>query len=67
MQDFEIRHLDSCEVGISALTERAQAFGRLEPGRTVVFRSLGDASLMAYVDVAEAKGFTFAERELLQR
>ncbi|MGA2936388.1 MAG: hypothetical protein ABSF52_04730 [Syntrophobacteraceae bacterium] len=67
MQDFEIRLLNSGEVGISALTERAQAFSRLEPERTLMFKSLGDTSLVDYVDVAEAKGFTFAGRELLRR
>ena len=65
MQDFEIRLLNSGEVGISALTERAQRARCLKPGHTLMFKSPADA--VAYVDVAEAEGFTFAGRELLQR
>jgi hypothetical protein len=68
MQDFEIRLLNSGEVGISALTERAQAKARcLKPGHRLVFRSPADPDAVAYVDVLEAEGFTVKGRELLQR
>jgi len=43
MADFEIRMLNDSEVGISALTERAQKDRRIAAGETLAFKSPGDA------------------------
>jgi hypothetical protein len=53
--------LNDTEVGIKALTERAQRARRLAPGHTIACPE--DAR--DYVDVAEAEGLTFVGRELL--
>ena len=51
MADFEIRMLNDSEVGISALTERAQKDRRIAAGVTV--------------KAAEKEGFTFKGKELI--
>ena len=63
MADFEIRMLNDTEVGISALTERAQKERRNPPGHTLAFKSPSDAR--PYVTAAEREGFTFKGKELL--
>ena len=57
MTDFEIRMLNTTEVGVSALSERAQSERRLSPGLTLAFKSKADAA--EYVAVAEEEGFVF--------
>jgi len=63
MADFEIRMLNDSEVGISALTERAQKDRRITAGETLAFKSPGDAR--PYVKAAEKEGFTFKGKELI--
>lgn len=63
MPDFEIRMLNDTEVGIVAMTERAQLGRRIAPGHTLAFKSSGEAR--EFVDVAEAEGYTFGGRENL--
>ncbi len=64
MADFEIRELGGSEIGIKALTERAQQSRRLAQGVTIAFKSPGDA--LEYVEAAEAEGYSFAGRDLLE-
>ncbi|MFI4973111.1 MAG: hypothetical protein ACHP84_01070 [Caulobacterales bacterium] len=64
MHDLDIRLLnDGGEVGIRALTARAQDLQRLPAGLTVAFKSLADARL--YIFEAEKAGLTFRDEELL--
>ncbi len=65
MADFEITMLGSSEVGISALSERAQKERRLKAGYTLVFKGPGDA--LPYVKAAASEGFTFKGIELIGR
>jgi hypothetical protein len=63
VMDFVIKPGNGGEIGISALTERAQKARNLVPGHTVMFKGAGDA--IPYVKEAEAQGFTFAGNENL--
>jgi hypothetical protein len=65
IQDFEIRRLVGADIGIEALTERAQKAYGMVPGDTKVFVKWHEA--VPFVEAAEAEGFTFAGRALLQR
>lgn len=62
--DFVMKPLNSGEIGISALTERAQKARNLTAGHMITFRSRDDA--MPYVQAAETEGFTFAGKEHLK-
>jgi hypothetical protein len=61
MPDFQIRIINDSEVGISAITEKAQH--RIPPGQTIVFKSSGDAR--PYVAAAEIEEFTFTGKETI--
>ena len=59
--DFSIRLGSNDEVWISTLSARATE--RIEPARSLVFRS--GAAAAAYIRLAESAGFTFAGKEVL--
>jgi hypothetical protein len=62
MFDFDIRMMnDYGEVGISAMTERAQH--RIPQGQTLVFKSPGDTR--PYVIAAEVDGLTFSGKDII--
>lgn len=61
--DYIVKMLNGGEVGISAMTNRAQQRSRLQAGYTIAFRSRFEAT--EYVEVAEAEGFTFEGKEVL--
>lgn len=65
VQDFEIRRLQGADIGIEALTERAQKARGMAPGDTRIFVRWHEA--VPFVEAAEAEGFTFAGRALMRR
>lgn len=63
MADFELRALDGGEMGVCALTVRAQEARRLPAGHVLAFKS--GIETAEYVGAAEAEGLTFSGKELL--
>ena len=63
--DFEIRRLQGADIGIEALSDRAQKARGMAPGDTKIFVRSHEA--VPFVEAAEAEGFTFAGRGLLRR
>ena len=61
VMDFSILLGSNDEVWISTLNARAAE--RIEPARSLVFRS--GAAAASYIRLAESAGFTFAGKELL--
>jgi hypothetical protein len=51
------------EIGVSALTERAEKVRHLKRGHTLVFKS--HAEPIPYVEAAEAVSLTFAGKEVI--